>query len=358
MSSGNGHRPRPRLFHVLPASAIPVKPVHWLWQDRIALGTLCLMGGREGIGKSLMTYTLAAMLTRGEMPGVYFGTPRSVLVAAAEDSWPHTIVPRLLGAGADCTRVFKLDMKLSTGADATLTLPVDLDELRAAVLETDAALIILDPLLSRIDADLDTHKDADVRRALEPVVTLAESSGACVIGLIHVNKSASVDPLTLLMGSRAFAAVARSVLFVMVDPQNAATRLFGLAKNNLGRMDLPTLSFQIVNTFIASTDDGDVTTGRVDWLSDSPLSIHDAIAATTTTKEEASAVDEASAWLTDYLATGGLDSAKVKRAATSAGHSVRSVQRARSQLAIVVTTIGFPRKTIWTLHGQDDSFIA
>ena len=65
---------------------------------------------------------------------------------------------------------------------------------------------------------LDTHKDAEVRQALEPIVKLADRSSLCVLGLIHVNKSTTSDPLSALMGSRAFAAVARSVLFVMVDP--------------------------------------------------------------------------------------------------------------------------------------------
>ena len=79
--------------------------------------------------------------------------------------------------------------------------------------EVGAALILLDPLMSRLDAKLDTHKDAEVRLALEPLVSIANSTGAAILGLIHLNKSLSTDPLTMLMGSRAFAAVARAVLF-------------------------------------------------------------------------------------------------------------------------------------------------
>ena len=40
--------------------------------------------------------------------------------------------------------------------------------------EIDALLILLDPVMSRIDTKLDTHKDAEVRMALEPLVKLAE----------------------------------------------------------------------------------------------------------------------------------------------------------------------------------------
>jgi len=63
-------------------------------------------------------------------------------------------------------------------------------------------------------------------------------SGAAVVGLIHVNKSVSTDALNTIMASRAFAAVARWVLFVMIDPDDESTRLLGLPKNNLGRTDL------------------------------------------------------------------------------------------------------------------------
>jgi hypothetical protein len=41
----------------------------------------------------------------GMLPGKFYGAPKSVLVATTEDSWAQTIVPRLIAAGADLTRV-------------------------------------------------------------------------------------------------------------------------------------------------------------------------------------------------------------------------------------------------------------
>ena len=55
------------------ASAIGIRPVHWLMDGRLALGTLALIGGREGIGKTILAYTIAADVTRGTLRGASMG---------------------------------------------------------------------------------------------------------------------------------------------------------------------------------------------------------------------------------------------------------------------------------------------
>ncbi len=342
-----------RKLRATPASTISVRPVRWLWQDRIALGTLGLLGGREGIGKSTAAFTLAADITRGTMPGVHTGIPKAVIIAAAEDSWGHTIVPRLMAAGADLERVYRVDVTTADGVDGGLVLPLDLEALEAAVRRVDAAMILLDPMLSRLDAALDTHKDAEVRQALEPLTTLADRSGTAVLGVIHVNKSISSDPLTLLMGSRAFAAVARSVLFVMTDPDDDDTRLLGQPKNNLGRTDLPTLSFRIDSERVADTPEGEVWTGKLKWMGERAQSIRDALEAAGETPDSRSATTEATDWLEDHLTSlGGTDdSASIKEAGRKAGHSLSTLRRARLRIKATSTSSGFPRRTYWTLPG-------
>ena len=65
-----------RRIVLTPASAIRPRRVRWLWTGRPALGTLALLAGTEGLGKSILAYTIAAMITRGMLPGEQFGTPR------------------------------------------------------------------------------------------------------------------------------------------------------------------------------------------------------------------------------------------------------------------------------------------
>jgi G:T/U-mismatch repair DNA glycosylase len=205
--------------------------------------------------------------------------------------------------------------------------------------------------MSRLDAKLDTHKDAEVRLALEPLVRLADVTGAAILGLIHVNKSMSTDPLTTLMASRAFAAVARAVLFAMKDPDDETLRLLGQPKNNLGRVDLPTLTFRIQSAHVADTDEGPVFTGRIEWVGESDRSITEALESASETAEGRSAVAEAADWLLDHLASqGGTDdSAAIRTQGGKAGHAFSTLKRARTRIKAISEPCGFPRRTFWTL---------
>ena len=343
--------PARRTITLTRASSITPRPVRWLWQDRLPLAALGLLGGREAVGKTILAYTLAADITRGILPGAYNGTSRAVIVAATEDSWAHTIVPRLMAAGADLDRVYRVDVVTVEGGDSTLSLPTDLDALGGVVRDVQAVLILLDPLLSRLEATLDTHKDAEVRLALEPLVKLADKINACVLGVIHVNKGASPDVLTQLMASRAFAAVARAVLFVMVDPDDRSVRLLGQAKNNLGRMDLPTLTFRIDGTTVAETDEGPVETAKLVWLSETDRTITDVVEAAAAGPERQTATRGAATWLADHLAKVGepQDASIILAAGQQAGHSKNALYRARTQLGIISKWLGFPRKAYWSL---------
>lgn len=350
-ANGNGHKPIDiRELRLTKASTIKIRPVHWLWKHRIPLGSLSLIGGREGIGKTILAYQLAADLTRGKMPGTFIDTPRAVIVAATEDSWEHTIVPRLMCAGADLDMVYRIDVTVNEKPYGTLSLPADNAELGQLVETTTTSLIILDPLMSRISGKLDTHKDAEVRQALEPLAALSDTHKCVVLGLIHVNKSGKGDALDRIMGSRAFAATARSVLFVMKDPEDPTKRLTNTEKNNLGTLDLPTLTFRINNTFVADTDEGPVYAGRMEWLEETDRTIGDALAMEYGDPETRSAVEEAMEWLKDHLEIHGpRKSGDVKSDAKKEHISDATLKRAADRLHVQRSSTGFPRVTFWQL---------
>jgi hypothetical protein len=334
------------------ASTITMRPVKWLWRDRMPLGELSLLAGREDIGKSTISYTLTAWITTGTMKGEYLGTPRAVLVAASEDSWEHTIVPRLMAAGADLDLVYRVDVVTSDGFDGSLDLPADLGQLESSAKAVGAVLLLLDPLMSRLSATLDSHKDAEVRRALEPLVGLAHRASMAVLGLIHVNKGSSTDALTSIMASRAFTAVARAVLFAVKDPEDESRRILGNVKNNLGRSDLPTFGYQIGGHQVGETDDGPVWTGKVEWTGRSDRSIRDILVDVNEgNREKMQPGDDPVGWLFDFLKSenGSKASASVKRAGKEAGFSSDILNRSAKRLGVEFVSEGFPRITIWNL---------
>lgn len=345
-----------RTLQLTPASAIKPRPVKWLWDGRIAIGTLALLAGREGIGKSTLAYWLVAQITRGKLPGEMFGKPRAVLIAATEDSWAHTIVPRLIAARADLDKVFRVAVRSADEVYVGMNVIKDLKLLEQAAAEVGAGLLLLDPLMSRL-GDQDTHKDSDVRIALEPMVDVADRVGMSVLGLIHHNKSGSTDPLQLIMGSKAFTAVARSVHTVVIDPddEDEERKLFGTPKNNLGRANLPTLSFTIVSAAV-DTDEGTAWTGRLVWGAEVHESISAVMERSGAENTDRTALKEAAEWLHDFLSmTGVVGSARVKDEGRKAGHSESALKRARHRIKVETRSGGFPRTTFWSLPGEEDA---
>ena len=99
--------PAPRALLSQRASDVVPEQIEWLWPGRIAAGKLTLIGGKPGLGKSQVTIFIASTVTLGaQWPCNEGCSPRgSVVIFSAEDGLADTIVPRLMAAGADRTRI-------------------------------------------------------------------------------------------------------------------------------------------------------------------------------------------------------------------------------------------------------------
>ena len=87
--------------------------IDWLWPDRLARGKLNFIAGPPDQGKSQITCDLSARVSNGtEWPNHEgkIDEPGSVIILAAEDDAADTILPRLVAAGADLTKIFILQM--------------------------------------------------------------------------------------------------------------------------------------------------------------------------------------------------------------------------------------------------------
>lgn len=316
-----------------PLSEVKPQAVRWLMDELIPMGELTVMAGRQGIGKSTLAYELAASVTRGTLTGVFEGSPRAVLIVATEDSVTHTIVPRLQAAHADLRLVRAVTIERADGTESVLNLTQDIDGLAQAVDTYDVALILIDPLMSRMSGK-DTHKDAEVREALEPLVKLAHDHDSAALALVHVNKSASLDPLNLVMGSVAFTAVPRSVLFVSIDPSDESTRLLGHVKSNLGPIRRGSLTFTIETVLVPSEDRTEVSTSRIKWGKPDSRSIAQVIAEVQRAERGPTIADETAQWIVGYMRDLGrpCTRAELLEAASDAGWTTGQINKGQRKL--------------------------
>ena len=321
-----------RRVRLTPAAQITLRPTYWMWDDRIPHGALVLGPGREGIGKSLFCAWLAAQITLGLLPGVHHGSPRSVIYAATEDSWERTIAGRLLVAGADLDRVYRVDVE-HVGVAVSLSLPRDCDALAQAISAHDVALLVLDPLISAVDSRINVNQE-ELRTALEPLAALADQTGAAIFGLAHFNKAAGTDVLSRITGSRAFAAVARAAIAFARDPHAPdGSCVLSQVKNNLGRLDLPSLRY-IVESVTVQTSEGPGQWGRLRFTGETTSHVEAIL--NDADNGDGDDRDELDDWLLTYLTEhgGAAPANDVFRHGQALGFSRDQLKRAKKRLAI------------------------
>lgn len=133
--------------------------------------------------------------------------PVNVIYQTAEDGLGDTIKPRLLAAGADCSKVLVID-----DSDQPLTMAdVRLEE---AIVQTKAKMVVLDPIQGFLGADVDMHRANEIRPLMKRIAVLAEKYHCAVILIGHMNKNSNGKSSYRGLGSIDFQAAARSVLIV------------------------------------------------------------------------------------------------------------------------------------------------
>lgn len=317
------------------------EPVRWLWPDWLALGKLHILAGAPGQGKTTIAQAIAATLTiGGRWPDGSRCSPGNVLIWSGEDDPADTLLPRLIASGADRTRCYFVS---GTRIDGEVE-PFDPARDMAALEEQALAiggikLLIVDPVVSAVAGD--SHKNTEVRRALQPLVDLGSRLDAAVLGISHFSKGgAGSDPASRVVGSIAFTAVARVVLVAAKvkaedGEQDQDRRILARGKSNIGPDD---------GGFEYTIEQAEPLPGihasYVTWGKSVAGSARDLLA-----EPEAASPDEASDsggarkeaadFLMQVLADGLTPTKTVKTEADSAGVKWATVRRAADDLRVV-----------------------
>ena len=218
------------------------EPVRWLWSNWLALGKLHILAGAPGQGKTTIALAMAATVTiGGRWPDGSHSDKGNILIWSGEDDPADTLLPRLLAAGADRARChFIQGTRDKDGGIQPFDPARDLPGLRQAIAEIGGIrLLVVDPVVSAVTGD--SHKNTEVRRALQPLVDLAAACNCAVLGITHFAKGGQgTDPAQRVVGSVAFTAVARIVMVaakVKRDDEGRDTRILARGKSNIGPDD-------------------------------------------------------------------------------------------------------------------------
>ncbi|MBB5272231.1 ATP-binding protein [Quisquiliibacterium transsilvanicum] len=349
---------------LLRADQVKVEPIAWQWDGYLAGGKLHIAAGAPGGGKTTIALALAAVKTTGgRWPDGTRASVGNVLLWSGEDDPGDTLVPRLMAMGADLSRIAFVDgaSEIVNGIKRRVAFDParHLDALASSIADAPPALLIVDPIVSAVAGD--SHKNAEVRRGLQPLVDMARLHGIAVLGITHFSKGTQGrDPTERVTGSLAFGALAR-IVFVASKTREGG-RVFMKSKANI-TTDEGGFEYDVEQVEVPGLPG--VFASRIVWgamvQGNAREVLADAEAEPTQGEApEPTATHEATEALREVLTPGETVGRDVITTMKAAGFTEKVVRLAREQLGVTIRRDGFGKdmKSLWALpdaHSCPDS---
>jgi len=307
---------------------VEIEKIDWLLYPFIPFGKVTIVQGDPGEGKTTMVLQIIAKLTKGEavLPSgsdesaleekTMVLEPVNVIYQTAEDGLGDTIKPRLLSAGADCSRVMVIDDN-----DQALTM-MDA-RLEEAIIQTKARLVVLDPIQGFLGTDVDMHRANEIRPLMKRVAVLAEKYHCAIILIGHMNKNSNGKSSYRGLGSIDFQAAARSVLIVGRIKDEPEIRVVCHVKSSLAP-EGKSIAFRL-----------DKDTG-FEWIGEYDISADDLLSG----DNRGQKIHEAKEFLKEILVSGSVAQTKVAEEAESRGIKKKTLWNAKKELEIDSVKIG------------------
>ena len=307
---------------------VEIEKIDWLLYPFIPFGKVTIVQGDPGEGKTTMVLQIIAKLTKGEavLPSdsdesdleekTMALEPVNVIYQTAEDGLGDTIKPRLLSAGADCSRVMVIDDN-----DQALTM-MDA-RLEEAIIKTNARLVVLDPIQGFLGTAVDMHRANEIRPLMKRVAVLAEKYHCAIILIGHMNKNSNGKSSYRGLGSIDFQAAARSVLIVGRIKDEPEIRVVCHVKSSLAP-EGKSIAFRL-----------DKDTG-FEWIGEYDISADDLLSG----ENRGQKICAAKEFLKEVLASGSVAQTKVAEEAESRGIKKKTLWNAKKELEIDSVKIG------------------
>ena len=234
----------------------------------------------------------------------------NIIYQTAEDGLADTIKPRLLSADADCSKVLVIDDK-----DTPLTMrDVRLEQ---AIIETNAKLVVLDPIQGFLGADVDMHRANEIRPVMKHIAELAEKYKCAIILIGHMNKCSMGKSAYRGLGSIDFQAAARSVLIVGRIKDEPEIRVVCQTKSSLAP-EAKSIAFRL------SEENG------FEWIGEYDVTADDLLSGTAKGTKKQTALD----FLESTLADGQMAQTELMELAKQKGISEKTLRNAKDTLQI------------------------
>lgn len=301
---------------------LAVKEHRWLMKPYLPEGKITMIFGDPGQGKTTFAVNIAAALSNGKsLDGTYLCEPINILYQTAEDGIADTILPRLLSAKANISRIFTIEEK-----DAPLTM--DDKRLELAIRKHNAKLVILDPIQAFLGR-IDINKANDVRDKTKALAYIGEKTGCTFILLGHLNKSLSNKMAYRSLGSIDFYAIARSILLIGRDPRNHDIHVVCHIKSNLAKEGSP-IAFSIAES--------ENSAGEFRYIGPYDINPDDIINGNP--ERKLSKLENAKMLLLQLLSEHDVPASDIYKIAKKANISTRTVEEAKRELNIEAKKVG------------------
>ena len=290
---------------------VEVESINWLWYPFIPYGKVTIIQGDPGEGKTTLVLQIIARLTKGEsIIDEKEKPPINVIYQTAEDGLADTIKPRLLSADADCSK-----MLVIYDSDTPLTMRDA--RLEQAIIETNAKLVVLDPIQGFLGADVDMHRANEIRPIMKHMSELAEKYKCAIILIGHMNKCSVGKSAYRGLGSIDFQAAARSVLIVGRIKDEPEIRVVCQTKSSLAP-EAKAVAFRL------SEENG------FEWVGEYDVSADDLLSGTVKGTKKQAAMD----FLENLLADGKMAQTEITELARQKGISDKTLRNAKDELKI------------------------
>jgi putative DNA primase/helicase len=322
--------------------AADIKPeaVSWLWPNRIARGSITLIAGRPGLGKSQIAATLAAKVsTGGKWPHKGSAPLGDVFMLIGEDDLATTVKPRLTAAKANSARIHLISISHTNSKSSNL-----LDKLDGLAITIEGTenpkLLIVDPISAFFGMHI--NDSTRVRDLLNRLNEMAKDYDMAVVLIGHLTKAGGPSALSTIGGSTAFAAAARAVHLVVPCEASSKRRIFVCAKNNLGTDD-SALQFWIKREKVRG-----INSSRIAWHKDRlQMTADEALAKSKVNSAKSPQLRAVDELVKGLLTDGKRATAEIFAKGDESGFTPRQLRTAATRLTVVKSNTGFGPSKEW-----------